>query len=345
MKKKILFLQSEIHNYHISLLKEISNKYDFEIDVIYRDKSTDTPYRPPNINGISFIGRSSFQNNKDLKKFVLKNKYELIRTSGWVDKGYLNVSHLLKKKGKVVVVVSDTQWRNSLKQTLGTYLFGWYIRRCFTNIMVAGPYQYEYARKLGFKKTQIAFHNLSADTNTYTPDAINFRGNKTMLYVGRLEEKKGVDLLLEVWSSIKDKNGWKLTLIGNGSLLNYIQDESIVYLGYQSSLYIHEQMKQAGFFVLPSRFEPWGVVMHEAALTGMPILCSDVIGSAPYFLVNGFNGFSFKSDNPEDLRNKLNYIMRLKDVEISKMKNNSLTLSQRITSEISAASLISLVNK
>ena len=37
---------------------------------------------------------------------------------------------------------------------------------------------------------------------------------------------------------------------------------------------------RASVFVLPSNYEPWGVVIHEALSSGMPVLCSDKCGAA-----------------------------------------------------------------
>lgn len=42
-------------------------------------------------------------------------------------------------------------------------------------------------------------------------------------------------------------------------------------------------MKQCGVFILPSRIEPWGVVVHEFSAAGFPLLLSDQVGSAESF--------------------------------------------------------------
>lgn len=345
MVKRILFLQSEIHNYHISLLKEIVYEYGFSVDVIYQDLDTQTTYVPPTIDGVTFIGKSHFQSYKELKMFVKNKKYILVRTSGWSNKNYVRLSRLLKKSGVKIVVVSDTQWKNSLRQTVGAILFGQFIKNSFSKIMVAGPYQYEYARKLGFKKKDIIFNNLSADTNVYNTLIVNEEYEKNFLYVGNLEKVKGTDLLLNAWTNIKDKKGWKLIIVGMGSYYNYVSDRDVIFKGYLQNTEISQMMKNAGFFVLPSKSEQWGVVMHEAALSGLPILCSDEIGSIPYFLIEGYNGFKFRTGDLNDLISKFNLIFNLDDKQIYNMKVNSLSLGKRITTPISTASLMSVIKK
>lgn len=343
--ESILFLQSEVHNYHISLLKEIIKTYKFSIVVIHWDKNNETPFRPPVIEGVIFKGKNEFKGIKDLKSFINNFNIKLVRTSGWVDKEYLKISKYLKAKGIASVVVSDTQWKNTLRQTLGSLLYGWYIRSCFTKMMVAGPYQFEYARKLGFSKKDILFNNLSADTSIYKKPKVENKNQKTLLFVGRLEKVKGVDLLLEAWSSVTDKKGWKLVLVGQGSFFNSKQMDNVIFRGFISGEEIQGLMESSGFFVLPSRSEPWGVVMHEATLSGLPILCSDEVGAIPLFMIHGYNGFTFKTGDVEDLKQKLERIINLNKEEIILMKHNSLNLGQRITTPISAASLMAAIVK
>jgi glycosyltransferase involved in cell wall biosynthesis len=349
MKETVLFLQSEIHNYHISLIKELTTYYKFNVVVIYKDKNTKTPYVPPKLEGVEFVGKSSFTDIREIKKYIQQFNVIIARVSGWMDKDYLRISRLIKSRKVPVIACSDTQWRKELKQTIGAFLFGRHLRNTFTHIMVAGPYQFEYARKLGFTKERILFNNLSADTNTFfqesTANVLEYE--KTILYVGRLSPEKGIYLLLDAWKSIIDKKGWTLKLIGNGALpVENPLENSIEYLGFLASDEISKLMKKAGFMILPSIRESWGVIMHEAALSGLPILCSNAFGSVPLFLISGYNGFTFNTGDKEDLRKYLVKMINTSDVEILQMRKNSLKLGNRITTPISAASLVSsLYNK
>src|SRR5690606_26265527 len=151
---------------------------------------------------------------------------------GWVDKDYLKISKLLKSKGVATVVVSDTQWKNTFKQRIGSWVYSWYIRSCFTKMMVAGPYQFEYARRLGFSKKNILFSNLSADTTVYGTQEVNLEFEKKILYVGNLEKVKGTHLLLSAWSKIIFKNGWVLEIVGKGTYYNSIESTDVIFKGF-----------------------------------------------------------------------------------------------------------------
>jgi glycosyltransferase involved in cell wall biosynthesis len=62
--------------------------------------------------------------------------------------------------------------------------------------------------------------------------------------------------------------------------------------GFQQPDAVAEQMRAASCFVLPSRAEPYGVVVHEAASAALPMLCTDFAGAVPMFVQDGANGWT-----------------------------------------------------
>ncbi|MEJ0001125.1 MAG: glycosyltransferase [Verrucomicrobiota bacterium] len=61
----------------------------------------------------------------------------------------------------------------------------------------------------------------------------------------------------------------------------------------------------AGAFIHASTIEPWGLVVNEAAASGLPLLVSDRCGCAPELVGDGENGFTFAPENVEDLARKM----------------------------------------
>ena len=76
-------------------------------------------------------------------------------------------------------------------------------------------------------------------------------------------------------------------------------------------------------FVLPSRFEPWGVVVHEMAAAGFPMVVSDAVGAATQFLADGKNGFLFRNNDYQDLKSKLRKIIQMDTDELKAMAEKS----------------------
>jgi len=108
-----------------------------------------------------------------------------------------------------------------------------------------------------------------------------------VLYVGRLEQIKGQDLLLEAWPLVQQKIPTaRLWLVGEGCMRPFLE-QSAKNLQIASSVHFWGQLKTdqvAGFmaaadlFVLPSRSEAFGIVLLEAMSQGLPVVASNVGG-------------------------------------------------------------------
>jgi glycosyltransferase involved in cell wall biosynthesis len=118
------------------------------------------------------------------------------------------------------------------------------------------------------------------------------------LWAGRLEAVKGVDLLLEATKLLADQSDreFQVRLAGKGSLREELEQQAkmlgvtprVSFLGRLSREEMQEEMKGANCFVLPSRYEAFGVALIEAMATGLPVIASRSGG--PEALVNTENG-------------------------------------------------------
>ena len=117
--------------------------------------------------------------------------------------------------------------------------------------------------------------------------------------------------MLKAWNSIEDKNGWKIVLAGNGPLKDRLLNlPNVDVLDFQPQERLVELAQNSGVFVLPSVYEPWALVLQEFAAAGLPIICSDACGAASHMVINGFNGYTFKSKDVQDLKRRLLSIMK-----------------------------------
>ncbi len=91
--------------------------------------------------------------------------------------------------------------------------------------------------------------------------------------------------------------------------------------------------------MLPSHFEPWGVVVHEFAATGMPIVSSDVVGACTAFLKNDYNGYRYSGGNVAALKAALEKIMALPPDRLVTMGDRSYELSKQISPSTWAAAV------
>ena len=164
------------------------------------------------------------------------------------------------------------------------------------------------------------------------------------LFVGRFHANKGLDVLCwargktyaEASSMIGD-----LTLIGNGPLEGMLKNSPRVTVkNFMQPEELAKESANAGVFVLPSRIEPWGVVVHEFAATGLPLVLSDACGAGTDFLVSGYNGLSFPSENIPELSRALASIVQMSDDALRRMGKRSFDLSRRNSPSLAAASLM-----
>jgi len=321
-----------------------------EVHVIHWDKKKLTPYRADQCPGVFFYPRSLY-GVKEMRSLLDSLNPVLIVVSGWMDEGYLAVAKTARSLRLPVVTCLDNQWRGTARQWLAA--FGGhvgYFSQYFSHAWVSGVLQFEYARRIGFSVDHIVFDFYSGDQASFSSAYRRVRDSKfanypkIFLFVGRLEKVKGIDLLVDAWRMLRrDRNGWDLCLVGNGSLESSLRSEqSLSVLPFMQPKEVVTLVEKAGCFVLPSRREPWGVVLHEFAAGGLPLIATDVVGAAKQFLIPGFNGLLVKPNDVEALALAMKAMMECRDPDLAMMGDRSNQLSMRITPETSAANLLSV---
>jgi glycosyltransferase involved in cell wall biosynthesis len=118
------------------------------------------------------------------------------------------------------------------------------------------------------------------------------RKNRTILYVGRLDEEKGVRLLTEAASAC----GVDLLLVGDGPLRSEIEICSrVTVTGWLSPSEVAARLDEARCLVFPSLWqETFGLVVDEAAARGVPSVVSDITAAAER-VQDGKTGWHFRS--------------------------------------------------
>jgi poly(glycerol-phosphate) alpha-glucosyltransferase len=132
----------------------------------------------------------------------------------------------------------------------------------------------------------------------------------TFLFCGQMIARKGLDHLLSAFAKLPENT--RLLLVGREAelpeLLAQIAAavrERIEYAGFQSPDALPAFFARADVFVLPSRYDGWGVVVNQALGAGLPILVSDQVGAGYDLVAPGINGDVFRTDDPTDLAAKM----------------------------------------
>jgi glycosyltransferase involved in cell wall biosynthesis len=352
--RKLLFLSSQFTGYFYECLKELVNNHDFEVQIIRWQTPTNAPFQLSEYQNISIDLKNDFT-SKELLEKCLSFQPDLVYYPGWMDRDYLKIVAKLRQKGTISIMGFDNQWHGTIKQRV-IALMGYQIfRKLFKAdyVWVAGEQQAEYMKRIGFPRTQLLFGLYSANQPILFAEYKHFKVSKIanypkkILYVGRLEKVKNVRILYQVFKSIVEENlhkGWSLTIVGAGTEEIHLQPNQNI----EISRFIQPQelvklMPQFGCFVLTSLHEPWGVVVHEAVSSGLPLILSSVTGAGTLFLEEGNNGFSFDATDEEDLRNMLLKIINSNNDSLMKMSEKSAKLSFQITPKSWAETLSSVL--
>ncbi|QZE13425.1 glycosyltransferase [Halosquirtibacter laminarini] len=347
MRRSILYLYAELANYQYSTFIELV-KNSYRIDVVFWDTCKETPYEMPDILDVNFFPKSRITIS-EIICMANDNHYDIVYMSGWIDKDYIKICKYLKNIGLKVIVGSDTPWYGSFRQYVACIIANFYHKKFCSYMWVAGVRQFEYARRLGFRNDQIIMDCLSANSTVYS-NLYKYRTtltsyDRTFFYVGRNAEVKNVNLLLDAYKIYSNRNEkpWKLQLIGGDFNINAYHEFDIDVIPFVDSEELIELVKNNGCFVLPSIKEPWGVVVHEFAISGYPILISKNVGSRSSFVINGYNGFDFDPKDVNSLVMQMNRITNLDSVELNVMAKRSHELGNKISTVSSVANLLSVI--
>lgn len=107
-------------------------------------------------------------------------------------------------------------------------------------------------------------------------------GRRTLLYLGRLHQKKGLDMLLQAWMVLESAYpDWDLRIVGKGSaifeadLARDIARRGLSRVTLEGPAYAGDKLtafQQADLFVLPTRGENFGMVVAEALAAGTAVV-------------------------------------------------------------------------
>lgn len=330
-----------------SLLKINPN---VEIDVIsWGKKKKLTPFQPQPINRVNYYDEQNFEFD-DLKNLYLKNSYKLIYVCNRREKKYLKLATFVKKHSTIVIGQSDEQLYNSPRQYVKKIFSYFLYRRYFDYMIVPGYYQYEFMKFLNFKKDRILIGAYTANVNLFN---YYYENNKTqntnsiikLLYIGRLEDEKGLILVLNTLKKLKHTFKFKFVIVGNGSLKNTILEYDFVeYHAFLDQEQFSKLLNGISFFILPSIYEPWGVVIHEMVAAGIPVICSEACGAKSAFVFNNYNGYVFKNNSSVSLTDVLIKAFSISENHLNIFKLRSYELSKSVTPDLWGETINSFIS-
>jgi len=172
----------------------------------------------------------------------------------------------------------------AFSQELIYQIYGSILSR-YDKVIVFSDLQKILLERLGVREDQIAIIPNSVDTNKYSPGYSlikkEWQAKFIFLYQGRLVAEKNVEVLLQVWSQIPKPDGYKLAIVGTGSLEKklknlYRDDRSIIWVGHvEDEQRRIEILRGSDVFILPSLVEGLSLALLEAMACGLACIATN----------------------------------------------------------------------
>ena len=270
---------------------------------------------------------------------------DAVMVISWNNGVYRRAARRLRGRTLRILCMSN-QWSARLKQWGGIVISPFVIRPAYDAALVTGDRAADFAERLGFTPEQFVWGMNTCDHPLFAAVAAERDGQlppPVFLYVGRLVPDKAIDVLAEGYRRYRGWVGepWPLRIAGTGPdehLLHGI--EGVEQLGFVQPGDLPAILGQAGCLVMPSRFEPWGVAIHEAAASGLPVVCTRVCGASTRLVLDGYNGAVVGLDDPDGLAAGLIRMSEASDAERRAMGLASEALARQYTPLRWAANLL-----
>jgi glycosyltransferase involved in cell wall biosynthesis len=122
-----------------------------------------------------------------------------------------------------------------------------------------------------------------------------------ILFASKLQPRKHCDHLIAAYARLAPAAGLEphpcLLIVGDGEERAALEKQaaetglrSIHFLGFRNQSELPAFFDLASVFVLPSRHEPWGLIVNEVMNAGTPCIVSDDVGSGPDLITDGIDG-------------------------------------------------------
>jgi glycosyltransferase involved in cell wall biosynthesis len=251
---------------------------------------------------------------------------DVLTITGYYDWAQVLLLLYAKARGKKVVIsVESSQMdraRNGFKELIKKTIF-----KLTDSFFCFGTSSVNYLRTLGVPEGKIVVRRAAVVDNTRIRQRYNFarsiqippkQRGRNFIYVGRLAVEKNLLILLNAFKKCVNADQpltWRLLLVGDGPQRKVLEDfvlknnlgSQVHFTGGTGWKVVPDYLAQADVLILPSLSEPWGLVVNEALVCGMPVIVSRQCGCAGDLVFHTKNGFLFDPLDQQALVNSMQY--------------------------------------
>lgn len=223
-------------------------------------------------------------------------------------------------RGDSTLLDESSKWKAIAKKIYLKWVYS-YVNKAF----YVGTNNKAYFKKYGLRENQLSFAPHAIDNERFSEKRLlevkelkiklgYSSDDIVILYAGKFEAVKNLKILIEVFNSFNPLPKVKLLLVGNGTeeyklKAAAVNNPNIQFLDFQNQRFLPVVYSVCDIFCLPSYSETWGLAINEAMAAGKAIITSDKVGCAADLVKEGINGYIFKSNDVEDLKEKLSFLI------------------------------------
>jgi glycosyltransferase involved in cell wall biosynthesis len=299
---RVVFCWAEVTGYMAACWKALAKRPGIDLHVVHTKKLFDHPTRfdlVPLLNGLS--NQEFSKDAPDLDAWLLAHvsgqRPDVVVICGWIFWPYTRLMQAKQLERATMVLGMDSPWRGTLRQRLAHLKLG-AVANAADLVVSASERSAEYARRIGVPSDRIRSGYYGFDYDRFSPVADQRssqpgRWPRQFLFVGRYVEQKDLTTLIAAYSLYREgvSDPWGLTCCGAGKQGSLLQGvPGVVDAGFTQPNEQPAIFRDHGAFVLSSKFEPWGVVLAEAAASGLPLICTTACGAGTDLVRPYFNG-------------------------------------------------------
>lgn len=281
---------------------------DIRVFIEKRRSNREHEFSESSLGGIPYLvcDREESKDYTDWLRQIHDFQPDIIQATGWHSRLSQAVARAdgLSRVPKILGL--DMPYRKTLKQRLAPLVLAPYLNK-YKAVCVSGERAAQYARFLGFQDHQIESGLYGFDCKRFSEAALmrsEASWPRHFVFSGRLCRDKGIDILLSAYSSYREAvaDPWGLSFCGKGEYAAQLDGVAgITNLGFIMPQSLPSVLSKHGVFVLPSRFEPWGVALGEACAAGMPVIATSECGASIELIRPYYNGLVVAKNDVKSL--------------------------------------------
>ncbi len=293
-------------------------------------------------------------------KILIRHKIGYIAQSGYGKLEYVLFIVIAKLLGRKVILFAESWYAGS---RIHDFSKGLFLKLLVDKFFVSGSRaKNHFVERLGIQEGRI-FMGYSAIDNTHFSNDNN-NDNKPssngidlnamslepyLLCVARYSPEKNLFNLISAFKNSKAKDTWNLIIIGDGpqkpELAKLVEDTKNIHLvPWQSYEDLPAWYAKAEGFILPSSFEPWGLVVNEAMAANLPVLLSKDCGCQSD-LIEDQNEFVFDCNNISDIIGRIDYLYSIPKANRKIIGQRNRKTIERFSTKEWSCSIIKMITQ